>query len=397
MPTRNTVYGNRSMFNYDISDERREEYRRSSEEARSRKNMAISGEGPEPLHPINTPALDPKDLMPMRRRHRLRSLSLFSGGGGLDLGFDRAGYRHVASYDLIQICGETIRYNRPKWDVHAGPDDGDVKRCSWNHLTGKVDVIHGGPPCQPFSIAGQQKGVDDDRNMWGEFVRAINTIKPAAFVGENVMGLMDPKFDRFIDREILKPLVDYRIIKFELSAADFGVPQARRRVFFVGFRQKEDFESFTVPLPTHNASPHTDKYQGPDLFESINPLPVTFGVRQALGLPDNGTDALAPTLRSGFTGKRNTTSILNSKASELAWAELGIWGSGVQADRESAHRFVVKNGDFRLSVQDCGILQGFPEDWGFKGAVYQIIGQIGNSVAPPVGYAVADAVRKALL
>lgn len=397
MAKRKDVYGNKSMFNYDISDERREEYRKSSEDARRRKSSAISGEGPEPLHPINTPRLDPNDLMPQRRRHRLRSLSLFSGGGGLDLGFDRAGYRHLASYDVIQICGDTIRHNRPKWSVYAGPEDGNVKECNWNHLEGKVDVIHGGPPCQPFSIAGQQQGLNDDRNMWGEFVRSINEIKPAAFVGENVMGLMDAKFEGFVKQEIIDPLADYHITKFELRAADFGVPQARRRVFIVGFREKSRFSKFCIPQHTHDPSSLEKRIPEPDLFQDATPLPPTLGVRQALGLPDTGIDAIAPTIRSGFTGKRNTTSILNSKASESAWAQLGVWGSGVQSDRESAHRFVAKNGHFRLSVQDCGILQGFPEDWEFRGAVYQVIGQIGNSVAPPVGYAVADAVRRALL
>ena len=386
-------YGNESMFDYVITEERRQEYRRTSEDSRNRKRRAVEGKGPTPIHPVNTPALNPNDLMPQRRKCRLRGLSLFSGGGGFDLGFDRAGYKHLASYDIIDICGETIKYNRPTWKVFAGIEDGNVEKQDWRDLKGQVDVIHGGPPCQPFSIAGQQKGKADDRNMWGEYVRAIKTIGPASFVAENVMGLMNPKFEQFIRSEIIDPLSDYKITRFVLKAADFGVPQLRNRVFFVGFRDKKHFDKFQIPQPIYNSAPLMDR----STVSSYNTPPLTMGVREAIGLPNTGYDSLSPTLRSGFTGKRNTTSILNSKASEVVWEKLGIWGSGVQSDREAAHKFVAKNGNFRLSVQDCGIIQGFPEDWIFKGAVYQIIGQIGNSVAPPVGYAVASAIRRVLI
>ena len=394
------VYGNQSRMTYDISDKRRNQYRRSSEESRAAKHLAMNGEGPEPLHPINKPNLDPNRLMPLIERHELRSLSIFSGGGGLDLGFDRAGFVHVASYDIMPVCGETLQLNRPEWKIYSGPDEGNVKYVDWSQYSGLVDVIHGGPPCQPFSIAGQQKGKDDDRNMWGEFVRAIHEIKPKCFVAENVTGLLDPKFSSFVKHEILDPLNDYHIHSFELIAANFGVPQSRKRIFFIGFKSRKDFNTFKKPQYTHNWDEFNRKKKSDGkqftLFDGLDKIPKTMGVREAIGLPYSGFDTLAPTLRSGFTGKRNTTSILNSKAGEKAWAELGIWGSGVQATRDAAHKFIAKNGNFRLSVQDCGIIQGFPEDWHFAGAVYKVIGQIGNSVAPPVGYAIAKEVYKSL-
>ncbi|MBF0143563.1 MAG: DNA (cytosine-5-)-methyltransferase [Magnetococcales bacterium] len=402
MPTQRFVYGNRSRMEYDISEARREEYRRSSEESREARRLALEGKGPIPIHPVNHPNLDPNSLMPIIDRHHLRSLSLFSGGGGLDLAFDRAGFLHVASFDIIPICGSTITLNRPEWEVCSGPAYGDVRKVDWSSYSGKIDVIHGGPPCQPFSIAGQQKGKLDDRNMWSEFIRAIHGINPICFVGENVTGILDSKFSQFVESEILFPLRHYHIHMFELSAPDFGVPQARTRVFFVGFANKDHYNRFKKPTPTHRWKNikvnRAECCNQLDLFEDDNDiLPETMGVRKALGLPNIGFDGLAPTLRSGFTGKRNTTSVLNSKASEKAWEELGIWGSGVQANREAAHRFVANNGTFRLSVQDCGLIQGFPEEWAFSGAVYQIIGQIGNSVAPPVGYAIARAVVASIL
>jgi DNA (cytosine-5)-methyltransferase 1 len=335
--------------------------------------------------------------MPQLESNRLTTLSLFSGGGSLDLGFDKAGYTHQGAYELIPICGETLTSNRPHWMIHSGPENGDVTQVVWQPYIGLIDVIHGGPPCQPFSIAGQQAGQHDERNMWGEFIRAISTIKPKAFVAENVLSILNPKFKGFVQMYILDKLPDYYLHIFELNATDFGVPQMRRRVFFVGFRSQAAFKCFQIPRPTHKWSDLNNNNLDSttfDLFEET--LAKTMGVREALGLLDIGYDALASTLRSGFTGKRNTTSILNSAAGQKAWGKLGIWPNGIQANREKASAFPAKNDYFRLSVQDCALLQGFPEDWYFAGAVYQVLGQIGNSVAPPVAYQIAKAVALAL-
>jgi len=95
--------------------------------------------------------------MPQLKSNNLTTLSLFSGGSGLDLGFDKAGYTHQGSYEIIPICGETLKNNRPNWTIHSGPEKGDVTKIKWNDKIGSIDVIHGGPPCQPFSIAGQPK------------------------------------------------------------------------------------------------------------------------------------------------------------------------------------------------------------------------------------------------
>lgn len=120
------------------------------------------------------------------------------------------------------------------------------------------------------------------------------------------------------------------------------------------------------------------------------------GTRQALGLPDTGFDAPAPTIRSALTGPRKTTSVVSSVSALRQWERLGIWPNGVAPTREQAHLFVAQNRHFRLSVPDCAILQGFPDTWPFQGPTYMMLGQIGNAVAPPVGYAVAAAVAEAL-
>jgi DNA (cytosine-5)-methyltransferase 1 len=383
-----------------ITEDRREQYRQASIKSALRKKEAQKSPHKLDLS-SRKPGLDPLALMPKKRKNGLRTLSLFSGGGGLDLGFDRAGFSHVASYDIIDICGETLSGNRPNWQVYAGPELGDVRKVKWTDYLNQVDVIHGGPPCQPFSTAGQQLGKDDERNMWGPFVSIVNTILPLAFVAENVPGLLDSKFKTYVERNILGPLKKYTIKSFVLNSAGFGVPQQRKRVFFVGFLDPEAAKRFYVPAYSHRFDHLIPSKRGGDpytkeLVFSPKELKPTMGIRQALGLDSIGIDGLCPTIRSAFTGKRNTTSILNSTAAAKNLAELGIWGNGVSATREDALKFPPENGHHRLSVQEVALLQGFPDSWTFHGAVYKILGQIGNSVCPPVAYNVALAVSKAL-
>ncbi|HEY0557192.1 MAG TPA: DNA cytosine methyltransferase [Thermoanaerobaculia bacterium] len=222
--------------------------------------------------------------------------------------------------------------------------------------------------------------------MWSEFIRCVLAVRPAAFVAENVPGLLDPKFASFVRTHVTAPLGEhYEIRQFLLLASDFGVPQTRRRVIFVGFRRKRDSQRFREPIPTYSAPGATSS--------GLRDANLT---RWSLGLPHNGFDALAPTLRSGFTGPRNTTGVVNSRASLVAWHKLGIWPNGVQRSRERAAAYPPENGHLRLSIADCAVLQGFPESWRFEGAVYQALGQLGNSVAPPAAYHLAKAVLAAL-
>lgn len=370
---------------YDLTDEQRGRYRATSIRSQLRKREMLRGHNEQAPGAELGARLDPNDLMPELDRNGLSSLSLFSGGGGLDIGFERAGFDHRASIEILDVCGETMRTNRPGWSVLAGPEDGDVRATAFTPFR-RVDVVHGGPPCQPFSTAGKQAGADDPRNMWPDFLRCVLQTRPRAFVAENVPGLLDRKFESFVRDNILEPLEStYTIFKFKLAAHDFGVPQARRRVFFVGFRAARDAARWEQPAPTHG-----------DVNTLFGPLLPRNTARSSLGLPDIGLDEVAPTLRSGFTGPRKTTGVLNSKASLKVWHQLRIWPNGVQPTRSMASAYTAENGHFRMSVDDCALLQGFPEAWRFSGAVYQALGQIGNSVCPPVAYVVARQVARAL-
>lgn len=370
---------------YDLTDAQRDQYRATSIRSQARKQRLLREhvENPAEVTQELINRLDPNALMPQLRSNGLSTLSLFSGGGGLDLGFERAGFEHRASFEILDICGNTLKANRPAWEVFSGSKAGDVRSAMFTKFKG-IDVVHGGPPCQPFSIAGKQAGAADPRNMWPDFIRCVLQTRPRAFIAENVPGLLDRKFEEFISDNIIKPLEGkYTIFRFKLSAHDFGVPQARRRVFFVGFRSARDAARWTEPMPTH--------------ANLLNENAQEYNTaRRSLGLPDIGFDVVAPTLRSGFTGPRNTTGVVNSKASMKVWNDMQLWPNGVQATREKAYAFTAENGHFRMSVDDCALLQGFPPEWKFSGAVYQALGQIGNSVCPPVAYAVARQVAIAL-
>jgi DNA (cytosine-5)-methyltransferase 1 len=376
----------------DLTKAERRVFSEMSKRSAEAKRRAMDGDA-EPKHDINVPKLNPETLMPQLPRNGLRALSLFSGGGGLDLGFDRAGFEHLTSYEIVTDAAATLSANRPQWDVRSG-NDGDVAKVDWRHV--RADVIHAGPPCQPFSSAGRQLGQEDGRNLFPEFVRAVREIKPLAFVAENVRALLNGKFSQFVHEQIVQPLSrEYSVHTFDLSAASFGVPQVRARVFFVGLRRGLKAQ-YSSPSPTHCCEFSSDEL--PPMAETMNGAAFQrcMGAREGLGLPDIGLDLLAPTIRSGLTGPRHTTSILSSVSALKLWNRLQIWPNGVAPSREMARKFVPENGHFRLSVPDCALLQGFPESWRFSGAVYKSTGQIGNSVAPPMAYQVAVSILRAL-
>lgn len=384
----------------ELSDSQREEFRNRSSQSQLAALAAKRGEGPKSIHPIYNPRLDPSVLMPRQARLGITSLSMFSGGGGLDLGFDLAGFEHVSSYELLDFAAQTISNNRPSWSVNGG-SAGDVTEVEWDEFRGQVDVIHGGPPCQPFSTAGRQKGKDDSRDMFPQFVRAVKAIRPRAFVAENVKGLSASKFRQYINETILEPLSpDYEIRQFLLNAASYGVPQGRIRLVFIGFHKKHVGKVPMSPEPTHdwtNLSPKKAKNRSQGSLLPPLELPKTMGVREALGLPDIGFDALCPTLRCSLTGPRGTTSILSSTAAQKVWSELTVWPNGVSATREMAQNYPAKNDHYRLSVEEVALLQGFPDDWEFSGAVHKCLGQIGNSVAPPKAYQIAKSIAAQIL
>ena len=139
-PLNNTsVYKNTAQKVYNITDEKRKSYRKISYESRQSKLAAEQGLL-DCVHEVNIPRFDPNLLMPHLKSNGLTTLSLFSGGGGLDLGFFRAGYKHLASYELIPICKDTLSSNLQCGKICCGPDEGDVTNVDWSNYQGKTDI-----------------------------------------------------------------------------------------------------------------------------------------------------------------------------------------------------------------------------------------------------------------
>lgn len=383
-PTKSRIKSNDPLHEpMSLTEEERIRFRKIASESRQAKKDAMEGKGPAPIHGIYRPRFNPNALMPQLRRVSVPSLSLFSGGGGLDLGFDLAGFQHAGSWEILDEAANTLKHNRPEWTVFGGAE-GDVRNADWTAYKGSIAVVHGGPPCQPFSNAGKQRGAADPRDMWPEFVRAVLTIKPDVFVAENVAALASSTFSNYVSDNIIHPLQGkYHIVAKLFHAYQFGVPQKRKRVIFFGFRTKKLMNKWVCPQ---------QKWKRRNDSDEIN-LPTVMGMRGALGLPDIGYDELCPTIRSGLTGPRHTTSILNSVSAQKDYSKLEIWPNGVAASREAAQAFVAKNGHYRLCVEEVQLLQGFPTSWKFCGATYMKLGQIGNSVVPPMAYEVAKSLR----
>lgn len=181
-------------------------------------------------------------------------ISLFSGAGGLDIGFDQAGFRTAVLVELDPACCQTLRKNMPGVPVLEG-DLSQIKTSQILSTAGlkplEAALVIGGPPCQSFSLAGKRMGLDDPRGrLVLEFIRVVREALPKAFVMENVRGLMNWEKGKALDailNEAQVPIpfggktyayhVDYKI----LNAADYGAPQFRERVFVVGNRVDRDF------------------------------------------------------------------------------------------------------------------------------------------------------------
>lgn len=207
------------------------------------------------------------------------SIELFGGGGGLGLGLARAGFRSVAFLEWNDDAVETVRYNRAKGVEHIKDWrvlHEDVRNAIWTPFKGKLALVSGGPPCQPFGIGGKQGGHADPRDMWPEAIRAVHEALPDAFLFENVRNLAGPKFRTYLEwienslryvrddvrageshlqhLERLKanpPGIDYNTSVSVVNAADFGAPQERRRVLVTGIRADLK-RNPDHPEPTHS-------------------------------------------------------------------------------------------------------------------------------------------------
>jgi DNA (cytosine-5)-methyltransferase 1 len=290
----------------------------------------------------------------------MKVVSLFSGAGGLDLGFIQAGHKVVWANDFDSDAVETYRHNIGNHIVL-----GDIKQIDLNSIP-TCDIVIGGFPCQGFSMANAKRNTLDERNLlYKEFLNVLLDKIPKFFVAENVKGILS-----LGKGEVIKAILNdfenagYRVKYKLLNAADFGVPQTRQRVFIVGVRTDVDFE-YNYPMPSNSK-------------EGVEGLQKWVTVSEALDCyPDPDLDnnvinheySKYKVAVRNFTGHRKTDP---QKPSPTILAR-GNGGGGVCAIPHY-------NGERRMTVRESAKVQTFPDDFLFVGRINSCYRQIGNAV-----------------
>jgi DNA (cytosine-5)-methyltransferase 1 len=306
----------------------------------------------------------------------LSSLEICAGAGGQALGLEQAGFEHASLVELDSAACQTLRINRPRWNI----TEGDLHHYSAGKWKG-IELLAGGVPCPPFSKAGKQLGNEDERDLFPEAIRLVSECKPQAVMLENVRGLLDSVFDDYrakiiADLKKLGYIAEWRL----LNASDFGVPQLRPRVVFVALK-KNAAEYFHWPS-AHSSPPLT-------VGEALFDLMVEKGWRGAKEWRDRACD-IAPTLVGG--SKKHGGPDLGPTRAKKAWASIGVDGMGI-ADAAPERDFA---GMPRLTVRMAARIQGFPDQWQLSGKKTSAYRQVGNAFPPPVACAVGTQIKAAL-
>jgi len=394
------------------------------------------------------------------------SVELFAGAGGLAMGLAGSDFQHRAIIERNQWACDSVRFNKRRAQEHPefgalhflthwpDPFQGDVREFDYSDFEDQIALVSGGPPCQPFSVGGKHRGEKDARDMFPEAARAVRELRPGAFIFENVQGLMREKFATYLEYIKLRlsyPEVtgaeeedwqdhlarleqhhtaahqeglEYRLLVHRVDAADFGVPQRRRRVIIVGFRSDLGVE-WAFPQATHSkealvwdkwvSGEYWAKHQVP---EDLRGEPTRaeasilrrlrraderpkgkrwLTVRDALvGLPD---PERKPLFASRFENhvfqpgarvyKGHTGSPLDWPAKTLKAGDHGVPGG--------ENMLVRDDGSVRyFTVRESGRLQGFPDEYVLQGAWSEAMRQLGNAVPVQLAQVIGDSVSQTL-
>ena len=288
-----------------------------------------------------------------------------------------AGFKHIALVEYEKKYCETLKKNRPEWNIICE----DVKNFSGKPYRNKIDLLAGGVPCPPFSVAGKQLGSDDERDLFPEALRLIEEINPKAVMLENVRGFLDPAFKDY--RESILKRIDelgYNVQIKLLNASDYGVPQLRPRIVIVGIR-KDVQGKFSYPLPT-SEKVKTVGETLLDLMKKNQWQNANEWAKQA--------STIAPTIVGG--SKKHGGPDLGPIRARKAWAQLGVDGKGI-ANEAPEKDF---EGMPRLTPRMIARIQGFPDTWNFGDKKTAACRMIGNAFPPPVAKAVGEEIRKVL-
>ncbi|HEV3380178.1 MAG TPA: DNA (cytosine-5-)-methyltransferase [Trebonia sp.] len=312
-----------------------------------------------------------------------RVVEICAGAGGQALGLEVAGFEHELAVELDENACATLRYNRPNWKIAQG----DVASDSiWNPAEYHgIDLLAGGVPCPPFTVAGKQLGATDERDLFAWAIELCGTVRPRALLLENVRGLSLPRFSAYrqhvLDRLTqLGYVADWRL----LHAADFGVPQLRPRFVLVAMRP-DDFSYFTWPSP----------FSGPPktVGETLEDLMAANGWRGAAAWAKKA-NGIAPTIVGG--SKKHGGPDLGPTRAKRAWRDMGVDALGVAdaAPGPDAPLTLLP----KLTCEMAARIQGWngPEyQWAFTGRKTTRYRQIGNAFPPPVARAIGGQIRRA--
>jgi DNA (cytosine-5)-methyltransferase 1 len=308
---------------------------------------------------------------------QLTSLELCAGAGGQALGIEDAGFAHAACVEIDAAAVATLRANRPNWN----PLEADVRSLKGRDYRG-IDLLAGGVPCPPFSIAGKQLGADDERDLFPAALRLIAQAKPPAVMLENVRGLSTARFADY-RRDVLTQLdkLGYEADWQVLNACNFGVPQLRPRFILVALKRKY-FRYFRWPRPV--GSP-------PTVGKAIGALMAAGGWPGAPAWVQHA-NGIGPTLVGG--SKKHGGADLGPSRAKAAWRLMHVDGGGL-ADAPPGPDFPI-DGHPKLTLAMTARIQGFPTDWQFVGRKTAAYRQVGNAFPPPVAFAIASSLRDAL-
>ena len=322
----------------------------------------------------------------------MKAIDLFCGPGGLSIGMKRAGiFPELCvekSYDAI-----TTYSNHSENCIHINRDIQEISFCNYKS---KIDIVFGGPPCQPFSTGGLQKLHKDERDMIPAFIRCISQVMPEAFIMENVPGLIAKKARPYFETVLFElSQLGYKLNWAVLHAGDYGVPQKRKRLIVLGCRN--NFLRF--PVPTHGEST-SRPYEKVKDYLTNDPLgepantPVTYAKKPDLrknpyaGLVYNGGGR--PIDPEGLCH----TILASSGGSKTHWIDTKnvVVEYHTHLQHGGAPRIGNVDGARRLSVEECAVIQTFPSDLVFYGSKSSQYTQVGDAVPPLLAEAIAKAV-----
>lgn len=337
-----------------------------------------------------------KDEIPIKK---LTSIELFAGAGGLALGLEKAGLENILLSEINKNACETLRSNRPSWNVI----EGDVAKIDFNPYKGMVDLLTGGFPCQAFSYAGKRLGFEDARGtLFFEFARAVKEVEPLICVGENVRGLLQHENGRTIEGMVsILDELGYEVIPPKLLKAIFyRVPQKRERIFIVGLRKNLGL-SFEWPSQEDTIYSLKDALKKGRLFDTdvAESIGQTYpkNKREIMDLiPPGGywRDLPIDLQKSYMKGSFHLGGGKTGMARRISWDEpcLTLTCAPAQKQTERCH----PNETRPFTVKEYARIQTFPDEWEFMGALTSQYAQIGNAVPVNLAEAVGKAIVRSL-